>query len=85
MENLHPIKQLINNANLLISNNRNLIKSNSDYLDLIEKLHQREEKMLVCFGKLYKYMISKNDKTLEEQSYINELFNLITHLEKNEE
>ena len=41
--------------------------------------------MLVCFGKLYKFINSKNEKTWEEQNHIDELFDLITHSEKDGE
>jgi hypothetical protein len=82
MDKTPPLRQLIDNTKLLIDNNEELVKANHDYFNLIEKLHERQEKMLVCFGKLYKFINSKREKTWEEHNYVNELFDLITHSEK---
>ena len=82
MEKTSHLKQLINHTKQLMDNNEKLIKANSNYFDLIEKLNKRQERMLVCFGKLYKFINSKNEKTWEEHHYVNELFDLITHSEK---
>ncbi len=65
-----------------MENNQQLVKANNNYFDLIEKLNERQEKILVCFGKLYKFINSKNEKTWEEQNHIKEIFDLITHSEK---
>jgi len=85
MDKILPLKQLIDKTKLLIKSNQQLVKSNNDYFDLIEKLHERQEKMLICFGKLYRFINSKNEKTWEEHNYVNELFDLITHTEKDSE
>ncbi|NQX98481.1 MAG: hypothetical protein HRT73_11470 [Flavobacteriales bacterium] len=76
------LSQLINYTKQLMDNNQQLVKTNNDYFNLIETLNDRQEKMLICFGKLYKYINSKNEKTWEEHNHINELFDLITHTEK---
>ena len=82
MDKTPPLKQLINNTKLLMNNNEELVRANNNYFDLIEKLNERQEKILVCFGKLYKFINSKNEKTWEEHRYVNELFDLITLSEK---
>lgn len=84
MDKTPPLRQLINYTKQLMDSNEELVKANNNYFDLIEKLHERQEKILVCFGKLYKYINSKNEKTWEEQNHINELFDLITCSENND-
>ncbi|NQX97081.1 MAG: hypothetical protein HRT73_04260 [Flavobacteriales bacterium] len=44
MDKILPIKQLIDNTKLLMESNQQLVKSNNDYFDLIEKLNERQEK-----------------------------------------
>ena len=85
MEKVPPLRQLIDHTKQLMDNNQQLVKTNNDYFNLIEKLNERQEKMLICFGKLYKFINSKNEKTWEEHNYVNELFDLITHSKKDSE
>ena len=82
MDKTPPLNQLIDTTETLIDCNRQLNKINKENFKLIKQLHVRQKKMLVCFSKLYKFINSKNEKTWEEHNHINELFDLITHSEK---
>jgi hypothetical protein len=82
MEKILEIQQLLKNNEQLIESNQQLVKTNNAYLSLIEKLNKREEKILKCFGKMYRIINSKNEKTWEEHNHLNELYELITHAEK---
>jgi hypothetical protein len=85
MDKTLPLKQLINNSKQLIESNQQLVQANNNYFELIEKMNQRQEKMLACFGRLYQYINSKNEKTWEEHNQIKELFELITYTQKEAE
>ena len=82
MDKTPPLKQLIDSTETLIDTNQRLSQINKDNFGFIKELHERQEKMLTCFRKLYKFINSKNEKTWEEHNYVNELFDLITHSEK---
>lgn len=82
MDKTPPLKQLIDSAEILIDANQRLSQINTENFNIIKKLNERQEKILICFGRLYKFINSKNEKTWEEHNYVNELFDLITHSEK---
>ena len=81
MEKTTAIEQLIKNTEELIENNQQLVKTNNEYFCLLEKLYERQEKILACFGIMYTYINSKTLKTWEEHNHAKELFDLITHQE----
>ena len=82
MDKTPPLNQLIDSAETLIATNQRLSQINKENYKFIKELHERQERMLVCFRKLYKFINSKNEKTWEEHIYVNELFDLITHAKK---
>jgi hypothetical protein len=65
-----------------MDSNEQLVKANNNYFNLIEQLNKRQGKILKCFGKLYRFINSKTGKTWEEDNHVNELYELITHSEK---
>jgi hypothetical protein len=82
MDKNSNLRQLIYQTKQLMDSNEELVKANNNYFHLIEQLNERQEKILKCFGKLYKFINSKNEKTWEEHNHVNELYDLITHTEK---
>jgi hypothetical protein len=82
MEKTTNLRQLIDHTKQLMDSNEELVKANNNYFDLIEQLNKRQEKILKCFGKLYRFINSKTEKTWEEHKHVNELYDLITHSEK---
>jgi cytoplasmic iron level regulating protein YaaA (DUF328/UPF0246 family) len=81
MEKISITQQLLNNTIQLIESNKQLVKTNTDYFNLLEQLNERQEKILACFGVMYTYINSKTLKTWEEHNQAKELFDLITHQE----
>jgi hypothetical protein len=82
MDKTTNLRQLIDHTKKLMDSNEQLVQANHNYFKLIEQLNERQIKILKCFGKLYSYLNSKNEKTWEEHNHVNELFDLITHSEK---
>ena len=85
MDKTSPLNKLIDTTETLINCNSELNKINKENIRFIKQIHERQEKILICFGKLYKFLNSKNEKTWEEQNHIEEIFDLITHAENNDE
>ena len=63
MNKLKNIQELINHTKKLMDNNQELVKANNNYFELIEQLHERQEKILIYSGKFFKFLNSKNEKT----------------------
>ena len=84
MDKTTNLRQLIDHTKQLMDSNEQLVKANNNYFNLIEQLNERQEKILKCFGKLYRFINSKNEKTWEEHNHVNELYDLITHTEIDE-
>jgi IS30 family transposase len=82
MDKTTNLRQLIDHTKQLMYSNEQLVKANNNYFHLIEQLNERQEKILKCFGKLYRFINSKKEKTWEEHNLVNELYDLITHSEK---
>ena len=64
MDKTSPLKQLMDSNETLIDTNQRLSQINKDNFGFIKELNERQEKMLACFGNLYKFINSKNEKNL---------------------
>ena len=78
MNTKEPINKLIESNKTLIDTNKELIQINKDQLKYIEDISAINKQMSVSFGKLYKYINSKNNQTWEERKISNELFEIVT-------
>ena len=82
MNNQEAIKQLIESNKTLIYTNEKLTQNNIEYFELLKGQTEREKKMLICFGKIYKLFKSKTVKTWEEESLSTELFEIVSYKEE---
>lgn len=77
-----PLQQLITSTKQLMENNQQLVKTNAESSDLLEKPYNRQEKILICFGQVYQLINTKKDKTWEEEKCLAQLLALITYAEE---
>ena len=79
MDKLSHVELLDKSNKLLSESNDLLIKTHIKTATLFEELSRKQEKILTCFGKVYCFINSKNNKTWEEHEIVEELYDLITN------
>jgi len=79
MDKAIHLEQLSNSNKLLKENNDLLIKTHTKTSALFDEISKKQEKILTCFGKVYSFINSKNNKTWEEHEIVEELYDLITN------